>query len=676
MDKLGLWAVAVVTAAIAGAGCVRSQEQLRSVPDLTAAMYLGVEGSPCVRLLTLQGELGCANPSRYTVSAPLKHLKSPNETVVDQYAILISGSDFGAFLQRTLLDSTLENNVAGVLVMYDGEDTRQTHSLQGFSPGNTFPLAQFAPYKDKAYPWNPSGLGLVSKRFSFPVHLLDANSTETIVEFAAMNERRSFKRPLYVAEMSFIMQTTKSEINNTAACLASLTCLPLGGYSVFSALPSFPAERVDTQKEVIIAMASVDAASFFRDVAPGADSALALSHCWQLWMPLRVKGSFTSLVSSLAFWFSLKESWGYLGSRQFLAQLTGGNKTLVDFELSNVKQVLEIGSVGRALTEETLTLYTHRQSGQDKLTDEIHSALVAAAEKVANTRVLPASVSNPGLPPSSLMAFLGHRPSLAGVVLEEFDQTFKNPFYHSRFDDEGNINATAITKAATIVARSLHLLAGGTGDAAANIVCNSTLVEELLQCFLSSDPGLLCPLVADYITPSSTRASQYSGVFLGAPSQDPDPAYIHDTIRFAYNFLANKTSAAALETHDGLGSRGDPPTSCSRTSECRQGEVCVAARWNAKGVCMLSSARYIPAHSPRVKHDGSGWLLLESETTMDAVDHVFTESFWSTLTVRAYLQDEKSQDEWILQLGVVVAVLSVLIVASARTIYGKRLKNA
>eukprot|EP00850_Spirogloea_muscicola_P001661 SM000006S19426 [mRNA] locus=s6:627517:632413:- [translate_table: standard] len=647
MGTLGLWAIAVVMAAVAGAGGVRSQEQLGSVPDLTAAMYVGVEGSPCVRLLTVQGELGCANPSRYTVSAPIKHLKSPNETVVDRSAILISGSDFGAFLQRTLLDSTLEKNVAGVLVMYDGEGTRQTHSLQGFSPGDTFPLAQFAPYKDKAYPWNPFGLGLVSKRFPFPVHLLDSNSTETIVEFSAVNERRTFQRPLYVAEMSFIMQTTKSETNNTAACLASLTCLPLGGYSVFSALPSFPAERADSQKEVVIAMASVDAASFFRDVAPGADSPLSgfvalLAAVDALTSQVGVH----QLSKQLGFLVLLGESWGYLGSRQFLAQLTGVNRTVVDFELSNIKQVLEIGSVGRALTEGTLTLYTHRQSGQDKkLTDEIHSALVAAAEKVANTKVLPASLSNPGIPPSSLMAFLGHRPSLAGVVLEEFDQTFKNPFYHSRFDDEGNVNAMAITKAATVIARSLHLLAGGTRDAAANIECNSTLVEELLQCFLTSDPGLLCPLVASYITPSSTRASQYSGVFLGAPSQDPDPAYIHDTIRFAYNFLANKTSAAALGMHDGLERRDDPQ-------------------------------RYIPAHSPRVKHDGSGWQLLEGGTTMDAVDPVFTESFWSTLTVRAYLQDEKSQDDWILQVGVVVTMLSVLIVASARTIYGKRLKSA
>jgi nicastrin len=48
-----------------------------------------------------------------------------------------------------------------------------------------------------------------------------------------------------------------------------------------------------------------------------------------------------------------------------------------------------------------------------------------------------------------------------GVVIEEFDTTFKNRFYHSQYDDLTNVNTTAIVAAASLVARSLLILASG-----------------------------------------------------------------------------------------------------------------------------------------------------------------------------------------------------------------------
>ncbi len=70
-----------------------------------------------------------------------------------------------------------------------------------------------------------------------------------------------------------------------------------------------------------------------------------------------------------------------------------------------------------------------------------------------------ASGHNPGIPPSSLMSFLRVKPGIAGVVLEEFNTHFINPFYHSRLDV--NISIEAVTSAAIVLARALHETAYG-----------------------------------------------------------------------------------------------------------------------------------------------------------------------------------------------------------------------
>lgn len=99
-------------------------------------------------------------------------------------------------------------------------------------------------------------------------------STLLAQKLASENADNGFKRPTNVVEFGEIMQTTKAETYTSESCLRELSCLPLGGYSVMS---TFPAVNVSTPvtKPVVMAMASMDAATFFRDVAPGADSPMS-----------------------------------------------------------------------------------------------------------------------------------------------------------------------------------------------------------------------------------------------------------------------------------------------------------------------------------------------------------------------------------------------------------------
>lgn len=59
------------------------------------------------------------------------------------------------------------------------------------------------------------------------------------------------------------------------------------------------------------------------------------------------------------------------------------------------------------------------------------------------------------------MSFLRVKPSIAGLVLTEFDSGYSNPFYASRFDNASALSLGGIASAAALLAAGLHRLAGG-----------------------------------------------------------------------------------------------------------------------------------------------------------------------------------------------------------------------
>lgn len=75
--------------------------------------------------------------------------------------------------------------------------------------------------------------------------------------------------------------------------------------------------------------------------------------------------------------------------------------------------------------------------------------------------MLIASDNNPGIPPSSLFAWLKVLPAVKGVVLTDFDSAFRNRFFDSRFDGDANVDLDSIAAAAAGTAAALHSLAAG-----------------------------------------------------------------------------------------------------------------------------------------------------------------------------------------------------------------------
>lgn len=140
--------------------------------------------------------------------------------------------------------------------------------------------------------------------------------------------------------------------------------------------------------------------------------------------------------------------------------------------------------------------------------------------------------------------------------------------------------------AASVVARSLYILANDNKDLSSSVLdtikVNVSLVEELMGCLLDCQPGLSCELVKNYISPSSACPSHYVGVILGEPSSKPYPGNVDDTSRFVWNFLADRTSMPNEEAS----------SSCSQ--DCiGKGGVCIRAEADGKGVCVISTTRYV-----------------------------------------------------------------------------------
>ncbi|XP_075510416.1 nicastrin isoform X2 [Primulina tabacum] len=638
---------------------------VESVPDLEKCMYTQLDGYPCVRLLNISGEIGCSNPGRGKVVAPIVQFKNA-DVLVRSTAILVSADEFESLLSRVSKDPNFSRNVAGVLVE---ASTQVQNGLKGNSPDVKFPQAEFAPYKNNKFEWNPAGSGIMWKAFNFPVFLLSETSTPILQEVVLKNDKRKTSYIEDVVEFDLVMETTKSGSLDSDACLRDGACLPLGGYSVWSALPPISISSSPKTKPLVLTVTSMDSASFFRDKSLGADSPIsglitllaavdAISRIQKL----------DELNKQLVFVVLTGEAWGYLGSRRFLLESDEHSDAIKGLDMAMVEMVMEIGSVGKSFSQGVKTLFAHTSGDTSSVLGTLN-ALQRAQDSLKTDGIVVkrASTSNPGVPPSSLMTFLRKNHQTSGLVLEDFDSAFTNKFYHSHLDDLSNINSSAIVAAAALVARTLYIAAGGNNDSVINSInANASIVEELLSCLLKCEPGLSCDLVKRYISPSSTCPSHYVGVILGEPSSAPNPGYVGDVSRFVWSFLADKTSTPSKNMSSAC------PKDCNGA-----GELCIKTETDGKGVCVVSTTRYVPAYSTRLKYESGGWTLLpyNSSDIMRMEDPVWTESNWDTIGIRAYTVQDATYDYLILALGIGIALLAYLLIVIVRTLIRKALKQ-
>nr|XP_043621404.1 nicastrin isoform X2 [Erigeron canadensis] len=644
----------------------KQQVAFESVPDLEKSIYIVLDGYPCVRLLNLSGQIGCANPALDKVVAPIVRFKNDVQ-LVRPSSLIVPSYDFEALLTRVSSDSNFARNVAGVLVEFG----TQTH-LKGSSPDKKFPQAEFAPYQNN-FEWNPTGSGIMWKPYDFPVFLLSESSTQALQEIDVENDYQKETYAAKVTEYDLVMQTTKAGTHDSESCLREGTCLPLGGYSVWSALPTTNVVDSNKEKNIVLAVASMDSASFFRDKSLGAESPLSgLISLLVAVDALSRIDDIDTFAKQLIFVVFTGEAWGYLGSRRFLLELDQHTDAVNGIDKSLIEMVIEVGSVGKGYDQGVQTFYAHT-TGVSSGTNKSLNALSKARDSLGTESIKysAASKSNPGIPPSSFMSFSRQNPHTAGFVLEDFDTVFANKFYHSHLDDLSNINSSAIVAAASLVARTLYILASDKKDPSASslnaVKVNTSLVNELLGCLLNCDPGLSCDLVNYYIKPFSTCPSHYVGVIQGEPSSEPNLGYVGDVSRFVWNFLADKTSTPLKNV-----------SPCSENCS-KSGGVCIKQEIDGKGVCVISTTRYMASYSTRLKYESEteAWSVLppNSSDPMGASDPIWTESNWNIISLRVFSVQSDTYDHLILAAGFAVTTLSYIIVVIVKAFIAKALKQ-
>ncbi|KAL0669186.1 hypothetical protein Bca4012_031890 [Brassica carinata] len=691
---------------------------IESVPDLQKLMYVAVDGYPCVRLLNLSGEIGCSNPGLSKVVAPLIKLKDVKD-LVEPHTVLVTADEMEDFFTRHCFNSHANKHVAmheigvcltsvnkvtfvvsasgandvlftrilvsndlsfaskiGGVLIESGSSFQQ--KLKGLSPDKMFPQAEFSPYKNVEYKWNPMASSIMWKAYNFPVYLLSESGITAVQKFLSKKDMKHKTYTSDVAEFNMVMETTKAGTHNSEACLQEGTCLPLGGYSVWSSLPPINVSSSNNRKPIVLTVASMDSASFFRDKSFGADSPISglVAFLGAVDALSRVVG-FSNLKKQLVFLVLTGETWGYLGSRRFLHELDLHSDAVAGLSDTMIETVLEIGSVGKGSSGGINTFFAHKtrvSSATNMTLDALKIAQDSFTSK--NIKILSADKTNPGIPPSSTMAFMKKNPQTSAVVLEDFDTKFVNKFYHSHLDDLSNVNSSSVVAAASVVARTLYILATGSKDtsssatsssALGSIHVNASFVEELLACLLSCEPGLSCNLVKDYISPTNTCPGNYAGVMSGEPSSNPYLGSVSDVSRFLWNFLAEKTSVQ----------KGNTTSSCSKGTCSRTDQVCIKAESNKEGTCVVSTTRYVPAYSTRLKYADGAWTILPQNTSdsMGMVDPVWTESNWNTISVQVYTVQHSAYDNAVLVAGITVTLLAYIGIMVAESFIAKALKQ-
>ena len=84
-----------------------------------------------------------------------------------------------------------------------------------------------------------------------------------------------------------------------------------------------------------------------------------------------------------------------------------------------------------------------------------------------------ADSQNPGLPPSSTASFLRVNRSISGVVFQEFDRHYTNPYHATSNDGLDGLNVPGMVAVASLLAEFLAEQATGARiNLVSSVICN------------------------------------------------------------------------------------------------------------------------------------------------------------------------------------------------------------
>lgn len=479
--------------------------------------------APCVRLLNATHQIGCQ--SSISGDTGVIHVVEKMEDLQwvltdgpnPPYMVLLEGNLFTRETMEKLKGRT--SRIAGLAVTI-----AKPNSTSGFSPSVQCPNDGFGVYSSsygsefahcRGVPWNPEGNGLAYEDFSFPIFLLeDENETKVIKQcYHDHNLSQNGSAPTFplcamqlFSHMHAVVSTAtcmrRSSIQSSFSINPEIVCDPLSDYNVWSMLkPINTSGTLEPDDRVVIAATRLDSRSFFWNVAPGAESAVA-SFVTQLAAAeaLQKAPDVNTLPRNVMFAFFQGETFDYIGSSRMVYDMEKGKFPV---PLENIASFVELGQVALRTSLE-LWMHTDPMSQKNEsVRTEVEELLATLERSGADVPdvVLRRLSESQALPPSSLQRFLRAR-NISGVVLADHSGSFHNKYYESIYDTAENINvvypewlspeedlnlvtdtAKALANVATVLGRALYELAGGT-NFTHTVQADPQTVTRLLYGFL------------------------------------------------------------------------------------------------------------------------------------------------------------------------------------------------
>ena len=709
-----------------GVGATERWTWVESEAALYRLVHEPIEGAYCVGMTTLGGRFGCWSEGGRVTAGVLARAGTEEEldAVVHKAASDAKGPDAYRSVGRVLVvpdalasaavDAVARSGtdvVTAILVeaRTDVDETAATNAGANatvnttagamgaaFSPASTFPGAfRRSPEAVGGWAVNPWGTGVMWRAIPVPVvRMGSAKQSARVAELAEANVRHGFVRwPQAGARVRTQMTIETGRGRDSAECLRWRTCDPLGGYSALSVAPAHDGAGAARRKVWLVA-AQVDGAAWFDRLVPGGDGGgvsgtVAMLAAYEAVSRALAANPSAGAPRRLAAFASLNgEAYGRIGSRRLARELVLGADspqlaTLGGLSAEDIEGMLEADQLG--LLQPGGTLYVHGTTPTEGDGSTVHARIRVALEAAAvglNLSLANASETNPGLPPSCLAALRDYRASasdaegsgpfadLPGAILAEYDSTYVTQFFGSDLDDRARgltaVESGALAEAATLLARAvLHLMDLPTPIPLASVAANASLVEELADCF-SGD--MACPLVRSLVPTGDERSHGRVGLVSWDSWNEQAAAYpvinrivwptcdAECRVRFVRDFFADRSAGKVV---------AEAEAKCQIDTQCDGdvGEVCVGATLKGAGKCTVASARFIPAISPALEHDGDRtWLV--SASKLDPGDPLVCESRWyrSSLVAEMYGQDDPA--------SILAALVTSVCICIGLTVFG------
>ncbi|KAE8902134.1 hypothetical protein PF005_g7081 [Phytophthora fragariae] len=678
-----------------------------------APEHLVTTGGECVRLFHSGGSVGCRSLSAADM-APLYPITSASELqsfVAGQAPQQDANAKYVLVLAESLLSvdalSSAYDRIGGLFVY--PESGSSNGSFDAATPqGSGTVDGALNPFTSLKTKWNPTGNGLLTESLPFPVVMLQNASTgEEFTKRAQINVKNS-AGATYKAFMNYYFGP---EDMTSLKCLnftniyghRSPKCDPIGGQSSWAMRGNLKS------KEIVMAVAGMDATSISHVLAPGANTGasglvalLAAAHA--------LKGlpdsAFEKKVVFAAF---QAEKFGFVGSRKFLSDLQkftkdpeGACKYSVDdsaspmgksfctypmlssteftgLKLANISYVIAVDQVG---IQPNFTVHANPHSND---TRDLVDVLVNASSSVRTVGV----GSTGSLPPTPLSSFVndaeyGQR-DLVGAVLAGYNESYTSErTYNSRHDEFSVLNVNAVVQAAQVLAESVFRLASSNAATTQidKIEVDTWLVESMLSC-VTTDWN--CGLMKKYSNFTVTTLIEYLSLTKSAWPAYSVPATLYpgplDADRSmlvlkksdgSYSSLFNESwsdddyavrlfpnayesfTRAFLASAMVPNATADAAASCSQTQTCGDGGKGMECVY--PGVCANKSAFHHEASSPGVTRTTTPLLYDVVNSSMP----IWVEPQWASDIGSYSFPDPGAWIGWVtLAVGLVVSGLGV-----------------